>query len=70
MGISESSEADGARKSPLTEYGLGDARCYKARVEGAAAAKGRAGPKQASQEEHENRNPEWSLEDSVRVERH
>lgn len=32
--------------------------------------KAEAGPKQASQEEHENRNPEWSLEDSVRVERH
>lgn len=45
----------------MTEYGFGDVMCYKARVEGAAAAKGRGRTRAKSQEEHEDGNPEWSL---------
>lgn len=51
----------------MTAYGLGDAMCYKARVGGTVAAKGRGRTKAKTQEEFEDRNPEWSLEDSVRA---
>ena len=67
MGTSESSEADGARNGRLTAYGLGDAMCYRSRVDGTVADKGGGRTKAKSHEERENGNPEWVLEDSVRA---